>query len=183
MSELYHVRQLPLFVLSKVCSKCRIEQPREEFSLNRCARDGLTAWCKNCRKLSQRVYNRTHYIPHPRYKYNENDVIPPMLASRLCHAQRGGQMRAKEQAVETDEVNYRTVLERDGFWCYICEQNIDYTIKKGPASLSFDHVIPLSRGGSHTSENISPVHLVCNFRKGSRLLEEMRPFQRWGYDF
>ena len=37
-----------------------------------------------------------------------------------------------------------------------------------PASLTQDHVIPLSRGGSHTPENIVPACVSCNSRKGAR---------------
>ena len=39
---------------------------------------------------------------------------------------------------------------------------------KKPAALSQDHVIPLSRGGSHTPENIVPACRSCNSRKGAR---------------
>ena len=39
---------------------------------------------------------------------------------------------------------------------------------KKPAALTQDHVIPLSRGGSHTPENIVPACRSCNSRKGAR---------------
>jgi len=40
---------------------------------------------------------------------------------------------------------------------------------KKPAKLTQDHVIPLSRGGSHTPANIVPACTSCNSSKGARL--------------
>lgn len=37
--------------------------------------------------------------------------------------------------------------------------------------LTQDHVIPLSKGGSHTKENVVPACRSCNGRKGNRLVE------------
>lgn len=39
-----------------------------------------------------------------------------------------------------------------------------------PAVLTQDHVIPVSRGGSHTASNIVPACQECNSRKGARPL-------------
>jgi len=38
-----------------------------------------------------------------------------------------------------------------------------------PGSKSIDHILPLSKGGSHSQENVQWAHLVCNTRKGNRL--------------
>jgi 5-methylcytosine-specific restriction endonuclease McrA len=35
-------------------------------------------------------------------------------------------------------------------------------------SRSIDHVQPLSRGGSHTTDNVRLAHLRCNVAKGNR---------------
>jgi len=35
--------------------------------------------------------------------------------------------------------------------------------------LHLDHVIPLSKGGYDTIDNIRPTHGICNIRKGARL--------------
>ena len=42
----------------KICSKCNIEQPVENFSIKNKQRDTRNAWCKECNKQ----YNRQHYI-------------------------------------------------------------------------------------------------------------------------
>ena len=36
--------------------------------------------------------------------------------------------------------------------------------------LTMDHVVPLSKGGAHTADNIVPVCLACNMSKGAKPL-------------
>lgn len=40
-------------------------------------------------------------------------------------------------------------------------------------SLTMDHVIPLSRGGDHSIDNIVPSCFSCNASKGNKLLSEI----------
>jgi 5-methylcytosine-specific restriction endonuclease McrA len=56
----------------------------------------------------------------------------------------------------------RAVLHRDGHRCQYCGKDAD----------SIDHVIPRSRGGTHTWENVVAACRRCNLAKGSRLLPE-----------
>lgn len=39
----------PLDKNNKVCSKCKTEKPRNEFSASKKSKDGLLSWCKSCR--------------------------------------------------------------------------------------------------------------------------------------
>lgn len=59
-------------------------------------------------------------------------------------------------------VNRRAVFLRDGGKCQYCNA----------AAESIDHVIPRSRGGTHTWENVVAACRPCNSRKRDRLLEE-----------
>jgi 5-methylcytosine-specific restriction endonuclease McrA len=62
-------------------------------------------------------------------------------------------------------VRYVDILKQHGMVCHICGDAIAHK-----SDLHFDHVIPLSRGGLHVTENIKPSHAACNIRKGARLL-------------
>lgn len=59
-----------------------------------------------------------------------------------------------------------------GYHCYLCglPMNPDAT---GPGVPTFDHVIPLSRGGADVLDNVRPAHKGCNSRKHDRLLDEL----------
>lgn len=46
-----------------------------------------------------------------------------------------------------------------------------YCLKK-PRRLEMDHIIPLSKGGTHTKENIVPACRTCNAKKGNKLPTE-----------
>jgi 5-methylcytosine-specific restriction endonuclease McrA len=78
--------------------------------------------------------------------------------------------RARAQKV--GKVNYREIIERDKGACYLCGLPVDVSLPKGdPLSKHFDHVIPLSKGGPHSMENIRLTHARCNYRKAARLHE------------
>ena len=73
----------------------------------------------------------------------------------------------KNAFVET--VSREKVFERDGGVCGICGQKIDLDfVAPHPLSLSLDHVIPLTKGGTHTYGNVQVAHYGCNSRKGNR---------------
>jgi len=54
--------------------------------------------------------------------------------------------------------------------CYLCGEKINFRLKHpNPKSPSLDHVIALSRGGTHTLGNVAMTHLKCNLSKQSNL--------------
>ena len=66
------------------------------------------------------------------------------------------------------------LLDRDGSRCYICGGRIEAELRHpDPKSPSLDHRIPLSRGGSHSEENVAIVHLRCNLVKGVKTPAEL----------
>lgn len=133
---------------------------------------------------AQRAYYITHreQIQQWGYKYRashheQRRHINKIWRQANRHKRRelGRRRDARKRNATISTVNYEHILERDGMYCYICEQTIlPHHI------LHFDHVIPLSRNGAHSEENIKPTHQQCNLRKGDRLLSEMTPFQRRG---
>ncbi len=80
----------------------------------------------------------------------------------------GHRRRARMAAAQVGKVSYDKILARDGMHCYLCNSGI------ADGDLSFDHVIPLIRGGAHSEDNVRTAHKSCNFRKNSRLLSEIR---------
>ncbi len=62
----------------------------------------------------------------------------------------------------------RTVLARDLYTCQYCGA------QPGRAELTIDHIVPRSRGGTTTWENVTTACGPCNRRKGDRTPEEAR---------
>ena len=75
---------------------------------------------------------------------------------------------------------------RDGDRCWLCNEPLDFDAvpnsKKAP---TFEHLIPKSRGGSSTVENLVFCHRGCNKQLGDRPLvdkikmRERRLKKRW----
>jgi 5-methylcytosine-specific restriction endonuclease McrA len=70
--------------------------------------------------------------------------------------------RARLKGATVERVDYRAILAEHGHRCHLCELPID-----GP--IDFDHVIPISKGGAHSADNIRPSHPSCNRRKGAAM--------------
>lgn len=60
----------------------------------------------------------------------------------------------------------REVFIRDNFTCQYCGRQA--------GDLTLDHVVPRSRGGAHTWENLVSACKTCNHRKGGKSLGEAR---------
>ncbi len=58
------------------------------------------------------------------------------------------------------------LAERDGWCCQLCDGPVDVEVRyPDPWSASIDHVLPVSKGGSHDIRNLQLAHLGCNSRK------------------
>lgn len=73
------------------------------------------------------------------------------------------------RGTQVEPVNREAVAQRDGWRCGICGGKVDRK------TWSLDHVIPLSRGGSHTYDNVVLAHRSCNSRRGTGRLAVQAP--------
>ena len=77
--------------------------------------------------------------------------------------------KAAKRGAEAENFVYRDIFERDGWACGICAEPVSPDLAyPDPMSASLDHIVPLSKGGTHAAENVQCAHLVCNLRKGAR---------------
>ena len=65
----------------------------------------------------------------------------------------------KEKAWQVPTVNRREVLRRDKHTCQYCGST---------RQLTLDHVIPVSKGGKNSCDNVVTACETCNNRKGDR---------------
>ena len=175
----------------KTCRKCGLPKDVEEhFHKNARMADGYLNVCKTCQNEVVRK-NRENRMLDPGAREAERDRLAAWRAAnpeawkaaqeRAQAVYRGtpkDQARRERRRVATKitpgpgaHVSLKGVLEDHGMVCSICTHPIEH--KK---QLTFDHVIPLARGGQHTTENLRPAHRRCNSWKGDRLPEEIAGF-------
>ena len=68
--------------------------------------------------------------------------------------------------VKTVKFSRINVFGRDQFTCQYCG------VQPGTADLTYDHVLPKSRGGATKWENIATCCIECNWKKADRTPEE-----------
>ncbi len=61
------------------------------------------------------------------------------------------------------------VVRRDGQICQICHKNVPDN------EIEFDHIIPVSKGGPVSVENLRVLCSVCNAKKSDSLKELLNP--------
>lgn len=76
-------------------------------------------------------------------------------------------------------ISLKKLYERDNGVCYICGEMCDWedygvrdcgTIICGDRYPSIEHIVPASRGGSHTWDNVALAHRHCNTMKSNHLI-------------
>lgn len=83
--------------------------------------------------------------------------------------------RAKLANVLSERYEKLDVYKRDNGLCYICSQVIDVLLEwPHPKSFSIDHIIPLSKGGDNTLNNVASTHLRCNLSKFTKIIGEVQ---------
>jgi 5-methylcytosine-specific restriction endonuclease McrA len=90
-----------------------------------------------------------------RYARTENGKA----RSRRQHAQRKGAILSTDNPVTAQD--WEEILKAHKYRCYYCKKK---------EKLTMDHVIPLSKKGQHTKENLVPACQSCNSKKSNKLI-------------
>jgi hypothetical protein len=70
--------------------------------------------------------------------------------------------KARLRGAVTEPYSREEIAERDGWRCHLCGARVSRE------TWSIDHLVPVSRGGADTRENVRLAHLLCNSRRGAR---------------
>lgn len=172
--------QLPFF---KKCTKCYQSKLITEFGNDNRHTDGKQSWCKECMRhyvtpnphplLSDDERKENHRIQALEYYYrNSGDVQKRNSkwkkehpdAAKAIDFKAKFRRRARKEKVGGifTKVEFQSLCEGYGNICLCCRQQ---------KPLCADHVIPLSRGGSNSIENIQPLCRSCNCKKHSKTID------------
>ena len=143
-----------------------------EAQIKRLKEKKVPKTCSHC--------GRVFYSEYETKKYCSDEC-----SRKAQHARR--HMRDKEQkrsnnhrkrarkygATYTPGITLKKLYERDSGICHICGEQCSWDSKEygtcGPDYPSIDHVVPLSKGGSHTWENVKLAHHLCNGAKSDNV--------------
>ena len=67
-------------------------------------------------------------------------------------------------------MNRRDIYNKYTGHCAYCGKKIEFD------DMTIDHIVPQSKGGKNTDDNIVPCCQLCNSQKANRSLEEFRAF-------
>ena len=102
-----------------------------------------------------REYRKAH-IKQRRESTRRSRQRHPEIGRRAAHKRRALERGAKIGPIKPD-----AIYTRDNGICQICKRRV----AKREASL--DHIVPLSKGGSHTMANLQLAHRRCNYKRGA----------------
>lgn len=121
--------------------------------------------CAECGETFEACVS-TAYLCGQRCRRNRHFRLNPG-AKRQAEARRAG-WRSTGRITARD---WERTLRRYASRCAYCGAS---------GKMTMDHVVPLSRGGTHTIGNVLPVCGPCNFRKGTRCITEWRQSRAGG---
>ncbi len=75
-----------------------------------------------------------------------------------------------EEDFYTNPEKRREIFERDKYICFYCGDKVT------PENSTLDHLVPQSKDGKHTKENLKTSCLICNSIKSGKTYEEAAPF-------
>lgn len=128
---------------TKICKSCEQEKPYDEYYNLKSSPDGKHPNCKPCCKISRAREN-------VRKRDKKNKVS------------RRQDYRAAINNIQSDKgITLDALYKRDNGICQICGKWVQ------PKHASIDHIHPVSRGGTHTWDNIQLSHVKCNKSKGA----------------
>ena len=94
------------------------------------------------------------------------------LKKKIQNTRREAKRRRKARLKNVIVVLFKDteIFIRDGYKCHLCGRKLNPTNQvPHPRAPTIDHIIPVSRGGSHTRRNVKCACFICNSLKGDRL--------------
>jgi 5-methylcytosine-specific restriction endonuclease McrA len=183
----------------KICNRCEVIKPLDEFRNQPKGKFGKRSKCKACeyqlykeyyqknpqkkrdaenkyRKNNPEVFarrDRKYYLKNKDKMLEANKKWKQDNPDKYAELNRRKERVRRARKFENGQKPYTEIamLELYGTVCHLCESAIDMAAPRKVGTpgwelgLHVDHVIPLSKGGPDTLENVRPAHGKCNLQK------------------
>jgi len=185
-----------LYTHEKQCAKCKIVKDRADFHSAKNRKDGLYAYCQSCAiadvqkkmsnpktKAKKAEYDAQRYasqkkdilkLKKERYENSRKQLIEKstMWAKENKEARRAisKSYKGRRRSIERCGINgvqLKNWLELQIKICNWCNANCS-------EKFEIDHIIPLSRGGSHEVDNLTIACPSCNRQKSNKMPEDFK---------
>lgn len=161
-------------VCSNECAKKRAKKRNNARTLSYDVikqRDRATVSCIQCGIRFSRLYRNKALTCSNECSNECRDEARRVRAKAYGHNHRS---RARHYGVEYEPVDVLKVMSRDNWICQLCGCSAPQALRGSlnDSAPELDHVIPLSKGGSHTYDNVQCSCRLCNILKGNMMNEE-----------
>lgn len=182
-------------IIGKVCKRCDAWKSLNDFPVDNQKSDGRHTYCAECNasksreawKQDRKTWNersRQDYYRHRKKRLHQvKEYRQENLDQIRAYDRRRNKKRYQENPGKRAKYSHdRRAREAnaDGSytaeeWRELCEQ-YDHTClccgKQEPEiSLTVDHVVPLSKGGTNNIDNLQPLCLTCNLSKATKIID------------
>lgn len=165
---------------TKLCVQCGAEFisyiPGAKFCSDICRNNHIKQIC-NKNRID---YTKTCIECGKTFKtYRSNQIC----CSGKCSDKRENRLRdlnRRHKLRENGKVDYSITLkklfERDKGICHICGKKVNVCVDANDNEYgSIDHVLPVSKGGTHTWDNVKLAHRICNsLKKDNIYIEDVK---------
>jgi len=158
---------------TKICTRCKKEKSLDNFYSNVWQKDKKDCWCKQCKKETGEIYRKNNrvviLIRSKAYRDKHREYIQNYrkLYAKSKNIQIGqAKARFKREVLLKSRINdltldqWEEIKKNQNYKCAYCGKEIQLTI---------DHIVPISKGGNHTQENIQGLCKSCNCKKQNKI--------------
>lgn len=143
----------------KVCSECHEWRPLARFARHRECVGGVRGICTTCEGRVAHARYRVRRVAAVR-RYQAAHADKHRLRKSAGEHRRRGRLLIGAGVAASDLAALRDLFNGHCAYCMSAE------------ATTFDHVVPLARGGLHQIDNLLPACRPCNMTKNARTPEE-----------
>ena len=176
----------------KKCSKCGNIKSLECFYVDNTRKDKRYPQCRECvlkYKEKRKIYGQTYSLSY--YYENKEEIAEKKRIHRKNNPEYHRQRRLKWRKENPDKVrrnrhlrrarergvvigaisSLKNMLRLQGYSCAICgKKEHEIPAHKQGNVWHIDHILPISKGGSHTQNNVQVLCWPCNLSKRNKII-------------
>jgi len=138
----------------KECSICKQTKPLAAFGAKTAILSGFRSCCKDCRYELEKETNAKYVAS---------------IRGKLLSATRLGKRRERIYTTANNTITPEELSElkaKQNNCCHYCGTTLN---DSSPRQVHLDHIIPLSKGGTHTIDNVVWSCAYCNLTKSNNI--------------